>query len=44
MVGDRLPCSCIVVCNHLEPGGEAHQIIGQGNLAVPSFLVLGGVW
>lgn len=44
VVGNGLACICTVVYSHLEPGGEAHHISGQNKFAVPSFLVLSGVW
>lgn len=34
-VGHEPACSCIVVCSHLEPSGEAHHIPGQGDYVVP---------
>ena len=45
-IGDGLSCYCIVIHVHglLQPSGEAHYVTSQGNFAMTSLLVLGGVW
>ena len=41
IVGDGLACSCIVMDSHLKSGREAFLV---ADLAVPCFLVVGGIW
>lgn len=43
-VGNGLPCCSIVVHSQLQPCEPAQDVTGQGDYAVPSFLVFDGVW
>jgi hypothetical protein len=44
VVGDGLARSCMVMDSPLKPSREAFLVASQEDLAVPSFLVLGGPW
>ena len=43
-IGDGLACYSIMIHGLLQPGGKAHYVTSQGNLAMTSLLFFGGVW